>query len=366
MTLEKIDEILATGPFGDAAALLHDRDVLYAGAARVLHLPAPATAAPDSHDEALTRTLARVRLDRALFGQRPPDVPTRPDGDPPATDAPRAGVPGTATWLADLTRPTAAQDAYTRLLGEALTFQGLTVDCGSGSPPAAATERTTAAMALAARLLPGAAATTFPFVHHCVLLPMRIPSMNLPQVPESVFVSTDLLAADLVRLADAVLHESLHEKMIVLRLTRTLMRPGYDDATSATFLLPWSIHDDEPRHFNAGRIISAAHVYTHLSALYLAALEDGDAPTELTTAALGRRLAEAYERGACLLDAVGCDHVRDEFGADGHELAGRLRDVLTEIAVRYRGPVALRPHPWPDLPTSHVIRPSRGARHGTP
>lgn len=359
-----IDTKLSTGLVGDGKSLVADRDILYSGAAAIYLEDAPPRLSGESHLDYLADTVKRINLDylivegeRAISEENDPGV----QGDGSGSPRPRlSGVAG-SWWVWDKDSEASPSVAYGNHLGRVLRQHELDDILRPTPVTDEQEERSVAALSLVQELLPQVAATTFPFVHHLVFLDGNILSMNLPQVPESVFISTELLGRDTIELADALLHESLHEKMVVLRLTRRLMRAGYTDDDSATFLLPWSVDYVKPRHFNAGRIISAAHVYTHLAVLHCAALlRDTSAGGDVTD--LHRsRISLPYARAACLLDAMTREHVRDEFGEDGRLLREVLVDALESVRTELHGVVELKPHGWSGMSESALITPSKVA-----
>ncbi|WP_406346881.1 hypothetical protein [Streptomyces sp. NBC_00648] len=359
-----VDTKIASGLVGDGKSLIADRDILYSGAAAIFREDAPSRLPSGSHPHFLADTVKRVNLDylivegaRAISGEGVSEAPE----DSPGPLRPRlSGVAG-SWWVWDKDSDASPSIAYGNHLERVLRQHELDDILRTTRVTEEQEERSVAALSLVRELLPQVAATTFPFVHHLVYLDGRILSMNLPQVPESVFISTELLGRDTIELADALLHESLHEKMVVLRLTRRLMRAGYTDDDSATFLLPWSIDYEKPRHFNAGRIISAAHVYAHLAVLHCAALLRDSSGGGVMTDLHRSRISLPYARAACLLDAMTREHVRDEFGEDGRLLREVLVEALESVRAELHGVVELEPHGWLGMSESALITPSEVA-----
>ncbi|MGW7384458.1 hypothetical protein [Streptomyces sp. NPDC054794] len=320
-----------TGVVADAGALLSDRDVLYSGAARATGLDDPLELRLAAEGDRIPVCLRRCALDRQLAGAEHGISALRKWTAYGSTALRVQAAPECWIHARDWI-PDSAGAVFERLFVSAMARQGI----GEHARPSEVTPddeiRVSRAMLLLDELVPEIAAGVLPFVHQIVVLDSPIPSLYLTQVPETVFVSAATVHGDTLGLADALLHESLHEKMAVLRLTRRLMRPVYTDEHSARVLLPWSLAHATPRWFNAGRVISAAHVYVHLAVLHATALRAGHPQrTGCAPQTVRRRLTTAVERGAFLLGSLELDGVRREFGPDGLVLHQKLTRMLAVV-----------------------------------
>jgi hypothetical protein len=123
------------------------------------------------------------------------------------------------------------------------------------------------AVALLNQALPRTCANTVGLAPRLVKIDNVVPSMHLSGSPGFIYISERVFGGSTWVLADALLHETLHEKSNLLRKFRGLLRSSYREATSATTLLPWSVDYGEERHFSTWRLLSAGHVYVHLYAL---------------------------------------------------------------------------------------------------
>ncbi|MEU4221373.1 aKG-HExxH-type peptide beta-hydroxylase [Actinoplanes sp. NPDC026623] len=86
------------------------------------------------------------------------------------------------------------------------------------------------------------------------------------RIPRAVFLSRDAVT-DPVRAAEALLHESAHQKLYDLQLIYQLYRPDYDAGAASTVSPPW--HNGNAQ-WSFDRGVAACHVYTHLHAFFAA------------------------------------------------------------------------------------------------
>ncbi|MFE0516912.1 hypothetical protein [Streptomyces sp. NPDC058964] len=331
MPTREVIEWATTGVVADADALLSDRDVLYSGAAVATGLGDPKDLRNPPDGDGIPACLRRCAIDRKLGGADPGSRALRPwrwyGSTALRVEAEPALRIHARDWISD-----SAAAVFERHFVSAMTEQGIGAHARPFRVTANEEIRISKAVVLLRELVPEIAGSVLPFVHQIVVLDSPIPSLYLTQVPETVFLSAATVHGDALGLADALLHESLHEKMAVLRLTRRLVRPGYTDEHSARVLLPWSLGQAAPRWFNAGRVISAAHVYTHLAVLHATALRRGrTGRTGCGPQAVRKRLAAAVERGGFLLAAIELDSIRREFGPDGQLLHRQLTHLLAAV-----------------------------------
>ncbi|UXY31064.1 hypothetical protein [Streptomyces sp. HUAS TT20] len=331
MPVSDVVSLATTGVVADADALLADRDVLYSGAAGATGLGDPKDLRNLPDGDGIAACLRRCAIDRKLGGADPMSRTPRAWRTYDSTALRVHAAPALRIYVRDWITDSAAA-VFERHFVSVMTEQGI----GEHARPFRVTTddgiRVSRAVLLLRDLVPENTDSVLPFVHQIVVLDSPIPSLYLTQVPETVFVSAATLHGDTLGLADALLHESLHEKMAVLRLTRRLVRPGYTDERSARVLLPWNLDQATPRWFTAGRVISAAHVYTHLAVLHATALRQGRPDeTGCGSRTVRQRLATAVERAGFLLDSLELHSVRREFGPDGLLLHRELTRMLTAV-----------------------------------
>ena len=171
-------------------------------------------------------------------------------------------------------------------------------------------------------------------------------------IPGAVFLSVDHLQTPW-SVAEALLHEAIHNKLFDLYLTRLVLDSRYRAASAATVLSPWNEHTTfQSNRWPLDQALAAFHVYVHL-ALFAAALEEREeelfdrfGPIDRTDKALtcwvaaerarylGKELRELAREGASNARYIG-------LGPDGHEL---IQWLLAELAVlegtSYRAPVS--------------------------
>jgi hypothetical protein len=117
-------------------------------------------------------------------------------------------------------------------------------------------------------------------------------------LPRSVYVSAAALSGDPARAAEALLHESVHQKLYDLQLVHGVYRNGYDERVAPVVRPPW--HEGRAS-WSFDRALAACHVYTHLAYFY-ASLHAAD-PTR-RTAADEHSARCSLERARELLDAL--------------------------------------------------------------
>ncbi|SDW30244.1 hypothetical protein SAMN05421504_101203 [Amycolatopsis xylanica] len=304
---------LTQGSFGDPAGLLADRDTWYAGAVEVLGVtPLPEAV---NLDAAHRRVLGRARIDQDMVGER------LPHGSASSVE-PAAGFPLRdklwATSLAgegDSALRQTVVDAFE--LGGMPPFQRWRLDDEHVAALAAGLQRLDG-------VFPELGPTTLDFVREVVVHDSPILSAYVAQVPESIFLGSRILRKSPDVIAEALLHESLHEKSAVIRLARVLFAPGYAEETSPLLTLPWTRGGGRPRRFSAWRLLSAAHVYTHL-AIFCSG--------ESVSAESRARVPEYFARGSLMLDALRTKTFSRCLGLDGGSFVDFLLRALAYLDI---------------------------------
>ncbi|MCC3766711.1 hypothetical protein [Streptomyces sp. UNOC14_S4] len=143
-------------------------------------------------------------------------------------------------------------------------------DMGLGGPrpyPLGGGERRalTAAVRLLEDVFPEVSAHVLPLVSVGIAVENPVPSMYLSQTPEVIYVGHRMLERETWELADAILHEALHDVSELAHQIRHLLVHSYVEHESATTLLPWSVKQPTRRYFSTWRLLSACHVYVHLA-----------------------------------------------------------------------------------------------------
>ncbi len=157
-----------------------------------------------------------------------------------------------------------------------------------------------------------------------------VESAFISPTPLLIYINPKMFSNKL-DLADAILHESLHHKLLTIRLTKRLLRPGYDDFTGLSVPIPWGA--TKYRVFSIGRTIAAAHVYIHLTLLHIKALlQQNETQRILSNFEIKKRLIIRYQRANYLIETLSMRHYRHEFGADGLEFIDWMREIFYEIS----------------------------------
>lgn len=290
-----VDDALATGPFGDGALLAQDLDIWLRGLTSASlrsegHPPEgiDLMKATSTERRCLFENWAEFAVERQATMRKPFDCVLI------AADAELAVIPGVASGT----------EAETVRMAYAAT------DLGPFRPQKIADHDVVAvreAIALIGKVLPRLAANTIGLAPRLVKIHDVVPSMHLSGSPGFVYISDRVLSGQTWALADALLHETLHEKSNLLRKFRSLLQPSYRESNSATTFLPWSVDYGEERHFSTWRLLSACHVYVHLHILRSC--------LDLTQEAEGPR-----ERALFMLEALRESEHRTNLDADGHRL----------------------------------------------
>lgn len=156
-------------------------------------------------------------------------------------------------------------------------------------------------------------------IHLIVLHDSQVVSMQNSYTPETIYLGTAILQKPAWVIADAILHESLHERTLLHRQLWRLLAHEYDEDQAPSVHLPWSGGSVPDRFFTPWRLISAAHVYTHLSIFR-------------NTLGLQEEMKIPVERGMFMLEALNGEEFDRCLGIEGRELRDLLLLVLREVA----------------------------------
>ncbi|MDQ0206633.1 hypothetical protein [Alkalicoccobacillus murimartini] len=149
---------------------------------------------------------------------------------------------------------------------------------------------------------------------------------------ESAFISTTPLVIYIdqtqfkstLKLADAIFHEALHQKLLNIRLSKRLLRPGYNDFAGIPVPIPWG--NENYRMFSVGRGLAAAHVYVHLTLFHAKGSILHGEPENF------KELNQSYTRANYLVQTLMMDHFRHELGIDGLKFLSWLKTSLSLIS----------------------------------
>ena len=184
---------------------------------------------------------------------------------------------------------------------------------------AAAHGRIQRAVHLLGQVMPEVAEPALNSVSVGVCMRNDIPSMYLSMTPEVIYVGDRMIERESWELADALLHECLHDQTETMRQVRFLLRSKYHEDRSKTTLLPWSLTQPRPRYFSTWRLLSACHVYVHLSAFRRSLKLDPSVTSE------------PLRRARFMIDALLSEPHAADLGRDGESLVAWLADVTTRM-----------------------------------
>lgn len=185
------------------------------------------------------------------------------------------------------------------------------------------------AVALTRRSVPRLAKELFESVHHVVVYRATQPySGYTVSAPLFIFVAEQTFDRDDIT-AELLVHESLHQKLSDISLSRSLLRADYNDTTSATIAVPWSFGSNRIRRFSADRSFAAFHVYTHQAVLYLGMLATSTSDEEAASAV--ENLILSWARAAHFDREFNSGPVRDEWGTDGYRFAEWLSSAVCNL-----------------------------------
>ncbi len=180
--------------------------------------------------------------------------------------------------------------------------------------PAGFAGRVAEALAAIEGRLPRLAGSTFSLVEGAGLFEGPIESTWSAATPGLVWLNPSALDGER-SLQNALLHESLHEKLGRLQITTALLGPG-----GATIEVPWRADRSGRATFGSYRALAACHVYVHLALLEAAR---GDDPGLMRPGAAAR----ADHLGRALLASGG-----EGLGCDGRALLDWLLAGLAGLA----------------------------------
>jgi hypothetical protein len=184
-------------------------------------------------------------------------------------------------------------------------------------------ERIDAGVELLRRATGTLGTSTLGFVRGALLMDSSaVESAFIVPAPYVSVLNVSVLA-DPVATADALFHESCHQKFYDQFVCRRIVQETYDYMSGPKFDIPWTPVGGKRRQMDGLRVMSTLHVYSHLLELLLRVREHGLVPPE-ATADLDGKLIEYWHRGR-FFDLL-CDSaaVRESLGQDGPDLADWL------------------------------------------
>jgi hypothetical protein len=343
--IDQIDTILASGPFGDGESIVYNTRTFYVGLQRLIE-GASGLDLTDvmSSSAAEVMVIARATLDEAFLVLA--DAPhiaheklvkLKQDFISFSNEESRSPVPFVSKveslafgdWSSKIFRRAIAER-----FKDSMERDGLIEEFRILEPTALHQEVINKAKTLIESLIPKVVAKTLPLVHGIAIVEGKVDSAYIVSVPLMFMLNVRVLD-DQLQTADSILHESLHQKMFDIRLTRQLLREDYNDRASeerGDVPIPWGA--SSPRKFSIARGLATEHVYIHTAFLYVAALEHLHSNAVLRDVGgneIIRRLYCSFERASYLADCLASDAVARELGRDGVRFRLWMDQVLEQL-----------------------------------
>lgn len=303
--------ILSSQEIGSSAPLIADRDAWYRNLAPIVGLDSPGSA-PRTVDEAFARIVRRSRIDDSIS---PIDW-----DDLDETDVVESNDHELADglWLTNIGGGGADRSAYrARIARNWPTEEFGPLRLGPLSTQDAIAVR--AAVDLLQRHFAPVWDECLKTVSLIAMYRSPVKSMQNSFTPETAYVSYTLLQEGSWVVADAILHEVLHERTLLARQLWQFMAPNYSEHDGPTIHLPWSGGPVPDRHFTAWRLLSAAHVYTHLATFRMLMGREEEANMPVF-------------RGNFMLNALSEPDFATRLGPDGIRWRDSLRTAMAEIS----------------------------------
>ncbi|WP_417816287.1 hypothetical protein [Thalassospira alkalitolerans] len=181
--------------------------------------------------------------------------------------------------------------------------------------------------------LPNISKTTIGSCPVISLIDGKMSSAYINSNPCCFMVNIDTLSKH-VELAELILHESLHQKFIDIRLTTSLSLASYEDFDAdavGKIPIPWP-NEQNPRYWSAIRALAAMHVYVHLVVFYLSLVNSHKycrSDQKYNSAFL--RLKECFERSNYLRERLKMQDAVIWYGHEGISLYSILAKILEEV-----------------------------------
>lgn len=182
--------------------------------------------------------------------------------------------------------------------------------------------------------LPNVIKSSFAFIKGFTVVKTGFESAYNREAPQIFLINTDVIIDSLFT-AEFLLHESLHQKMNDLQVTRPIMVDSYDDFAShekGDVKLPWGL--GKPRPFSLVRAVATFHVYVHLSVLYKLALlkmRTDASITNFSTAKIQKRFLNAYNRASYISNSLLSEYNKQYYNEEGEEFLNWLQYVMFSI-----------------------------------
>lgn len=188
------------------------------------------------------------------------------------------------------------------------------------------------AMAVLQKTIPNLSKDVMPMISAVLPISTGVESAFVSPTPLLIYIDPVQFTNPL-DLADALIHEALHQKLLTIRLTKRLLRPGYNDFKGMSVPIPWGSQNF--RMFSTGRALAAAHVYVHLTLLHASAFltyTEYERKQELGNVDIVKNLSNRFSRASYLVETLSMRHYRHEFGADGLDFLQWLQKGLQSIS----------------------------------
>jgi hypothetical protein len=321
---ERAIALLAEAPFGDAAGLAADRDVLFDGLAGVVLQP---SARYSAIADPLARSRARALLERITRGEklgederrRLHELVSGREADVPHRFVDEPGMHFSLLTLApdDELTAWAAETALADLRHSNYTVEACRPRPEDVTLVHRAEERVD-------RLIGPLGTETLRLSTTVILVQGDVDSAYLMPTPHLIALNRQRLT-DEAYAADLILHETLHQKFGECLLTRRLLPPDYSPDRGPFVEIPWNPMPSGPRTMDMVRVLSTAHVYTHLLTLWMRSFEEHRLDRERAV------IAKYLGRAAFFLTLGTSDTVVKNVGPEGPEFLQWLRNAVDEL-----------------------------------
>jgi hypothetical protein len=333
--VRQVTDLLLAPPYGDEKGSISDTQVLYAGSVELFQeLTGSPVPEPKFDEDPVLACVYRGALDQALaeISRNPEavldfDVPRRIT----STSNRQSQSATSPMILTDWATDDAAQWIGERLRSAFRRDAGIKSGIEFIQPTDSLAEQINESVDLLRTLLPSIAASATAHVGAIAVLRAPFESAHLFETPHVIYIHQRMFRHPLVG-ADSILHESLHQKLVDLRVARFYTKLAFNTAGPGDVVIPWGQVPGTTRTWPVGRVVSACHVYVHLTLLFLAASLPEHASFGLDPNVVADRLVTRFARASYLAAQLGVATYRDQLGTDGVGLADDFASALQVLA----------------------------------
>lgn len=173
------------------------------------------------------------------------------------------------------------------------------------------------------RVIPDIAGSALRHASSVAMIVGPFESGHFAETPEILYLDRRIFTAPW-KVAEALLHESLHQKLADLRLSRFVCT---ELARSPLVTIPWGGRQGNDAVWSIERVLAAAHVYVHLELLYVQTARLLEVDREVAGLKLSAAIDNAISkscRAGFLLQSLGRGRAREGLGSDGEALVQSL------------------------------------------